>query len=204
MRRSVFFKKELDQKQTSYDSKLEKTKTPFVLQIEALQKTLDDKNSDLEKKTKEIDSVKSKSDALTKQLAIVEKERDSLKRTAAVSDRNSKTASTGVSESERSVRKEIQSLKDQLDKRDEEIKTKSRMISELTSQKKALVSAAEEGQRAKLSMEKTLQTYKDKAKNIDKQSVGKADELRKEYEKKTASLTARPQSARWKSLPKGS
>lgn len=187
---TVRLKKELDQKQTSYDSKLEKTKTPFVLQIEALQKTLDDKNSDLEKKTKEIDSVKSKSDALTKQLAIVEKERDSLKRTAAVSDRNSKTASTGVSESERSVRKEIQSLKDQLDKRDEEIKTKSRMISELTSQKKALVSAAEEGQRAKLSMEKTLQTYKDKAKNIDKQSVGKADELRKEYEKKTASLTA--------------
>ena len=180
----------LRKEQSSLEVKVQNAKAPVMLQVGALQKTLDAKNSDLQNKHKEIDALKEKSDALAKQLADAQKERDSFRASVGSLEEKLKKTSQVSGAPEQAAQEQIKFLKEDIAKRDTQIKTKSEMIDELEGQKKELLSLVEKTNQEKEILQKAMQAYKDQLKDGNAQTDAKSEEAQKTFEDKIASLTS--------------
>jgi chromosome segregation ATPase len=73
-------KENLKKEQSAYENKLEKAKTPYLLQIESLQRSLDEKNAELQKKNKQMESLNAKTKTLSEDLMEIKEQKGSFDR----------------------------------------------------------------------------------------------------------------------------
>lgn len=183
-------KDKLTKEQAAYEFKLAKSKDPFILQIQALQKTLDQKTEDLSKKNKELESLRTKSRKLSKELDSNRKEKEALGKSVQAIEKKAKKDKDGTMDSEGSLRAQILSLKQELDKREEQFKKESGRVDALQAQKEELSIAIESVKREKVSLQEQLASYKQQAESDKVQLENNADDVREEYGQKLSFLSA--------------
>jgi beta-glucosidase-like glycosyl hydrolase len=95
-----------------------------------------------------------------------------------------------VSGSERSSEEKIVLLKNEIVKRDEQLKEKSLRMEELEASKKELSFAVEAANREKEFMQKMVDSYKNQPDDSKAVTTDKSEALQKEYEQKISFLKA--------------